>query len=105
MIRGANRNDVARATGFVHAQDRFFQLLGTPAEHKKLASAFMKANGYTFPVAIDPEGVAVQAHGVESYPTVYVIDKTGKIRFRNLGYTDGIGEIMAAQIDALLAEK
>jgi len=34
-----------------------------------------------------------------------VIDKTGKIRFRNLGYTDGISEIMAAQIDKLLAEK
>jgi penicillin amidase len=25
-IRGANRQDVARATGFVHAQDRFFQM-------------------------------------------------------------------------------
>ncbi len=25
-IRGANRLDVARATGFVHAQDRFFQM-------------------------------------------------------------------------------
>lgn len=25
-IRGANREDVARATGFVHAQDRFFQM-------------------------------------------------------------------------------
>jgi len=81
------------------------EMAGTPAEHKKVASAFMKANGYTFPVAIDPEGVAVQAHGIESYPTVYVIDKTGKIRFRNLGYTDGISEIMAAQIDKLLAEK
>jgi thiol-disulfide isomerase/thioredoxin len=81
------------------------EMVDTPAEHKKVASAFMKANGYTFPVAIDPEGIAVQAHGVESYPTVYVIDKTGRIRFRNLGYTDGIGEIMAAQIDKLLAEK
>src|SRR5689334_285010 len=25
-IRGASRQDVARATGFVHAQDRFFQM-------------------------------------------------------------------------------
>src|SRR5918996_333860 len=25
-IRGASREDVARATGFVHAQDRFFQM-------------------------------------------------------------------------------
>ena len=81
------------------------EMVDTPAEHKKVASAFMKANGYTFPVAIDPEGAAVQAHGVESYPTVYIIDKTGRIRFRNLGYTDGISEIMAAQIDALLVEK
>jgi thiol-disulfide isomerase/thioredoxin len=81
------------------------EMADTPAEHKKVASAFMKANGYTFPVAIDPEGIAVQAHGIESYPTVYVIDKAGKIRFRNLGYTDGISEIMAAQIDKLLAEK
>ena len=81
------------------------EMVDSPAEHKRVASAFMKANGYTFPVAIDPEGIAVQAHGIESYPTVYVIDKKGKIRFRNLGYTDGISEIMAAQIDALLAEK
>ncbi|MGB5065294.1 MAG: penicillin acylase family protein, partial [Candidatus Competibacter sp.] len=26
VIRGANRLDVARATGFVHAQERFFQM-------------------------------------------------------------------------------
>jgi len=25
-VRGANRNDVARALGFLHAQDRFFQM-------------------------------------------------------------------------------
>ncbi len=81
------------------------EMAETAAEHKQIATEFMKTNRYTFPVALDHEGVAVQAHGVESYPTVYVIDRTGKIRFRNLGYTDGISEILGAQIDALLAGK
>ena len=81
------------------------EMADSPEEHKRIATEYMKANSFTFPVAIDPENVAVQAHKVESYPTVFIIDKTGKIRFRNLGYTDGISEILAAQIDKLLAEK
>lgn len=81
------------------------EMAPTAEEHRKTAAEFMKANQYTFPVALDPDGVAVQAHGVNSYPTVYIIDRTGKIRFRNLGYTDGISEILEAQIEALLAGK
>ena len=42
-IRGENRKDIAYATGFVHAQDRFFQMDTLPTAAGELSELFGQA--------------------------------------------------------------
>jgi hypothetical protein len=44
-------------------------------------------------------GALVRGWGVQSFPTIYVLDATGKVRYTNVR-----GEQMDAAVDALLGE-
>ena len=48
-------------------------------------SAFIKKNGYTYPVFVDPAGSVPQRYGVQGIPTTYVIDKKGMVIARVIG--------------------
>jgi thiol-disulfide isomerase/thioredoxin len=63
---------------------------------------FMEHNKYTFPVVIDHDQVAVEAYNVSGFPTMYVVDKSGNIRYRNIGVLEGIEMIVQDQIDSLM---
>lgn len=76
----------------------------TTAARLKAAKEFLKESGYTFPVVLDHERVAVNSYEVGAFPTLYLIDRTGRIRYRNVGLSDGIDEILEAQIESLVAE-
>lgn len=69
---------------------------------RQLARDFMERNKYTFPVVVDHEQAATVAYGVSGFPTVYLIDKTGKVRYKNVGVSDGIETILQDQIESLL---
>ena len=74
-----------------------------PAEARvKLAKDYMEQNKLSFPVVLDHEQAASTAFGIQAFPTVYLIDKTGKIRFRNVGFSPEIDEILTLQLDSLL---
>ena len=73
-----------------------------PDARMKAVSDFMAKNSYTFPVIIDHDRVAVEAYQIEGFPTVYVIDPSGTIRYRNVGYDDGVEQILEAQIESLV---
>ena len=60
------------------------------------------AQQYTFPVVVDHEQVATAAYNVCGFPTVYLVDKTGTIRYMNVGVTEGIETILSDQIESLL---
>ncbi|WP_461811756.1 redoxin domain-containing protein [Faecalimonas sp.] len=47
--------------------------------------AFMKENGYTYPVLMDTTGELFMQYGISSYPTTFMIDKEGKV----FGYVSG----------------
>jgi peroxiredoxin len=72
----------------------------------KLANArkFITDNKYTFPVLID-EGSVIDQYDVDGIPTQFIIDKTGNICFKNVGY-DGpqMEDQLSQQIDILLSE-
>lgn len=74
----------------------------TPAQKLRTVREFMTKNGYTFPVVIDHDRAAVQALGVNGYPTVFIVDSSGTIRFKNVGYDEGVEQILKAQIESLL---
>ena len=63
---------------------------------------YLTKNGLTFPVVLDHERTAQTAYDIEAFPTVFLIDKTGKIRFRNVGVEPNIEHVLADQIESLL---
>ena len=52
---------------------------------------YMKRQGLDFPVLNDPDGLISDAWGVHAVPASFVLDREGKIRFVEFGYTTGIG--------------
>jgi thiol-disulfide isomerase/thioredoxin/Flp pilus assembly protein TadD len=75
---------------------------GEPAVRMKAVTDFMTNNKYTFPVVIDHDSVAVKAYELQGFPTVFMIDSSGMIRYRNVGYDDGVEKIIEAQLESLL---
>ena len=71
---------------------------------KKNASDFISQHNYPFHVLLDTENKVIQAYEVEGIPTKFIIDKKGKIRFKNVGFmgsTDKLVEELARMIEML----
>ncbi len=70
---------------------------------------YLKQNGITYPVLIDREGKNWRRWGQRYWPTVYLIDKKGKIRYAwegELEWNGAGGEAKMSQlIEALLKEE
>ena len=58
--------------------------------------------GVTYPVAIDNDGVTWRAYQQRYWPTRYVLDKEGHIRYMHIG--EGAYEETEAVIQTLMAE-
>ena len=71
--------------------------------------AKMKENKLAYGTAVDNDGKTWQAWGNRWWPSTYLIDKKGDVRYRwdgELNWKDTKGEeIMRKKIDELLAEK
>ena len=69
----------------------------------------VKENEFAFPVAVDNDAKNWRAWGNRWWPSVYLIDKKGDVRYRwdgELNWKDVKGEeIMRKKIEELLAEK
>ena len=68
-------------------------------ETVETASAFIAAQGYTFPVFYDTDQAAAYAYGVYSIPTTYFIDAAGY----GIAYASGAisGELLQSGIDMI----
>jgi thiol-disulfide isomerase/thioredoxin len=62
---------------------------------------FIESKGYKFPILYGTNELA-DAYGVRGIPTMFVIDKEGKIAHRHVGYNPQIVQILSAQTEALL---
>jgi hypothetical protein len=69
----------------------------------------VKENKITYPVAVDTAGKTWRAWGNQFWPSVYLIDKKGIVRYRwdgELNWQQTKGEtLMRRKIEELLAEK
>ena len=54
-------------------------------------TAHLENKALTFPVVNDPQGRIAKEWGVRGVPTIYILDKQGKIRFVSVGYTTSLG--------------
>ncbi len=91
-------------------QNRFFAkgftILGVNmAEDEKTVRHFLKTKvNIQFPVLFDSDGAALKSWGVFAFPTSYVIDKKGKIRYAIFGGVDWEKESIINKITHLLNE-
>ena len=68
----------------------------------KNAAKFIQSKNYTFNVLMDNESKVVSDFGVSGIPTKFVVDKTGKIRFKSVGFdgsADGLVEELSMMIE------
>ncbi|MBE0494566.1 MAG: TlpA family protein disulfide reductase [Thiomicrospira sp.] len=69
--------------------DQNFEILAVNlAEQLEDFEPFLKANPVNFPVLLDPQGQAIKDWRIMAYPTTYLIDKKGKIRYALFGGTE-----------------
>ena len=91
-------------------QNRFFAkgftILGVNmAEDEKTVRHFLNTKvDIQFPVLFDSDGAALKNWGVFAFPTSYVIDKKGKIRYAIFGGVDWEKESILNKITSLLNE-
>lgn len=74
----------------------------TREEAVRASKRFLEQNKLDFPTVVDHERTAVDAFAIESFPTVFLIDKAGMVRYRNVGFTQDIDTILEAQVESLL---
>jgi len=91
-------------------QNRFFSkgftILGVNmAEDKKTVQQFLDTKvDVQFPILFDKNGAALKSWGVFAFPTSYVIDKKGKIRYAIFGGVDWEQESITRKIEQLVNE-
>jgi thiol-disulfide isomerase/thioredoxin len=77
-------------------------------EKEKLAGDFIASKSYTFNVLMDTEDKVVSDFGVSGIPTKFVVDPTGKIRFKSVGYNgnpDALAEELGMMIELVKGAK
>ncbi|MFN4313534.1 MAG: redoxin domain-containing protein [Chitinophagaceae bacterium] len=70
-------------------------------DKKKNAADFITKNKYDFDVLLDTEDKVVEQFKVEGIPTKFVIDPTGKLRFKAVGF-DGSDDKLVQELTAMI---
>jgi thiol-disulfide isomerase/thioredoxin len=69
--------------------NRDFEILAVNlAEQAEDFQPFLQQNPVNFPVLLDPQGQAIKDWQIVAYPTTYLIDKKGQIRYALFGGTE-----------------
>ena len=67
-----------------------FQVVGIGIEEtRESLLAFTETKKITFKVLMDPDGKVATAYGVTKIPALFLVDKTGTVRFKSLYVTVG----------------
>ncbi len=75
--------------------------LAITSENKKTVSEFLKKQKFEYRIAV--EGLNVQnKFKIFAYPTHFIIDKKGRIVFKQVGYLPGTGKRLERRISSLL---
>ncbi|BBN60615.1 redoxin domain-containing protein [Hydrogenovibrio marinus] len=74
------------------------------AEDKAAINTFVKSHPVNFPILLDPKGSAVKEWKVFAYPSSYLIDKKGQIRYALFGGYEWTSPAAMHAIEQLLKE-
>ena len=83
--------------------DKGFKVVGVNLDANMAdADKFLEKVPAEFLLAFDPQGVSPRLYGVKGMPTSYLIDRTGKVIYRHMGFNDeGKAELEKAIRSAL----
>jgi len=71
-------------------------------EEREKVEAFMKEQGYTFPVGLDPEQAVYRLYASNYIPRNFLIDKDGRVLLASVGYEPEEFDALVALIDRTL---
>lgn len=84
---------------------RGFQVLAINVdEDVEAARAFVEEYGIEFPVLLDTAREVSASYRVPGYPTHFIVDRTGRIRFSGLGFNLNDLRAVSQEVETLLAE-
>lgn len=66
---------------------------------------FVRDNGLTFPVLLDPEATLSPRYGATGYPETFIIDRNGQVVHHTIGPAEWNDPEMVAFIEQLLANR
>jgi len=69
------------------------------------ALRYVRENGFTFPVLLDPDGVAARAYGITGVPETYIVDPEGILRDKVIGPRNWNQNPQKASLRRLLPQK
>lgn len=69
------------------------------------ALSYMKTNGYTFPVYLNPDDTAPKKFGITGVPETFIIDKKGVLRGKVIGPEEWDSPQAIESLQALIDEK
>ena len=72
------------------------------------AKDFLESKGYRFNVLMDNENKMVQSFGISGIPTKYILDQSGQLRYKAVGYDGNDAKLvdeLSIVIDVLLGEQ
>ncbi|GAB4418371.1 MAG: TlpA disulfide reductase family protein [Anaerolineae bacterium] len=84
---------------FYQAQQQagFTALMVNAQEDGATVQAFIKANGFGFPVLLDSQGELMNLYGVRGLPTTFIVDRNGLVRHIQSG------AITEAELEAVVS--
>ncbi len=57
------------------------------------------------PILIDPDFTTVNQYGVSGYPSIYILDKNGVVRYSNNGFAEPSYQTLAKAVDAAVKDQ
>jgi thiol-disulfide isomerase/thioredoxin len=69
-----------------------------------LAEKFLNDTPAHFPIIYDPQGAIATTFKIKGMPSAVLIDRTGRVRFEHVGFSDNRKDEYEAQVQELLAE-
>jgi cytochrome oxidase Cu insertion factor (SCO1/SenC/PrrC family) len=72
---------------------------------KELTEKVIADAAFTAPVLLDNTELSRKEYNVLATPTTYIVDPSGKMIFKHIGYGPGMEKMLEREIDLLLGRK
>ena len=77
-------------------------ILVDASNRKELTEKVMDEAVVSMPVLLDDKDISGEDYGVFATPTTFIVDSTGRIIFKHVGFGEGMEDLFEREIDLLL---